>query len=416
MSWKKWAILGGGMLVAGGVVVAYALSQQAYNPPILTIASEGPGTVTPAVGVHTDYAFNETVVITAVPDDPVNYHSYWRINGQPLSFFPTEYSVVVNGNMVVSIAFVSNVEHGVITGIKGNALVCRQNFRFWYGNPYAPVDINETDESFNDGLCAPAVLTLQVHDEGQIGIPDVDIAVYPDPQPDGTSTRGLVLFERNGVWNAYTQDTPLIVKTGVDGKVRINVRNVYTADDITQNDGGKELSRASNLWAHATCAPGGGANHMPTFKGDTAGLFCWWSDNGGGGTIVVNKLITVEVVGGNVKALIPVAANYGVMWKHTTAPPETAVITLTSMKPTFTEPQPGSYEHNVGDTFEAYVMDQDWNYQSTNFSHWEVDGNNVGKGRWQAEGVKPNWSAPWIGIWWLDLLVTGSQTVNAVFL
>jgi hypothetical protein len=270
--------------------------------------------VTPSVGVHTEYAFNETVNITAMPDDPVNYHPEWRINGMPLTFTPIEYSVVVNGNIIVSITFISNITHGTVAGVKGNAVVTLQNFRFWYGNDMAPVDVRETDEAFNDGQCAPSVLTLQAHDQAQIGIPDIDLAVYADPQPDGTSTRGLVLFERSGNWNAYDILTPLIVRTGADGTVNIPVRNVYTADDITQNGGGKELSRASNLWVHAGCLVGGGT-HMPTFKGDAAGLSCYWTSNGGGGTIVVNKLIRVEVIGTNIEALISLAANYGVMWK-----------------------------------------------------------------------------------------------------
>jgi len=287
-------------------LVARASAKKEYA---LIVTHSGPGTIDITDGTH-KYDAPTQVIINASPDS--GYQANWNVNGVDVEWGVNQYSIYVNGVFSVAVSF-APIGGGPTqpTGIRAvGSIATLQNFRFWYGNPFATIDIAECDENWNDGRCTAQTMTFKVHDAAGRGVPNIDVAIYPEINPDPTLYKTICLF--NGT--AYSPSNPLILTTDADGLVKFDVFNAYGTDDVNVDGGGIELSRGTNLWAHWNSALLMGYK-MPVYHGLGAGYGAWWDGNGGGGTVTINRLIRAEIVDTDKYTLESIAYSYGVKWK-----------------------------------------------------------------------------------------------------
>lgn len=274
------------------------------------------GTTDPEIGT-TSFDKPTQVTINAYPNS--GYQANWTVNGQDVATNVNSYSLYIDGYYAVSITFVPIGGGGVgpITGIKPVGTVgLLQNFRFWYGNPFAPIDIGEADENWNFGRCQSGTLTFKVFDAADRGVPNTQVRIYPDLNNDNTAYKGWLGYYPNlPMWDV---NHPLILSTDNNGLVSIQIFNFYMADDISVDGGGIELSRGSNLGVVTTwlTPPFSSMNNIPIWKGWTPRLGVWISSNFGGGTIgPIGKIIRAEVVGTDKSTIQNIQVSYGTIWK-----------------------------------------------------------------------------------------------------
>lgn len=291
----------------GIYAIARATAKKEYA---LIVTHSGPGTLDIPDGTH-HYTEPTQIVVIATPD--AGYQANWNINGVDVEQGVNQYTLYLTGIVSLSVSFVPVGGGGTVpVGIKPiGSIGTLQNFQFWVGNAYAPVDIVECDENWNPGRCKWQPLLFKVYDASGRGVPNINVSIYPDINPDATPYKTIMNLD--GLYGV-TPQSPLTRTTDENGIVGVWVLNMYGADDITADGGGKELSRGSNLWIHASCLFGG-ATHLPTYKGDTAGLSCWWYNSGGGGTISYNRLIRAEIIGTDKSTVQSITVNFGVRWK-----------------------------------------------------------------------------------------------------
>jgi hypothetical protein len=252
-----------------------------------------------------------------VPDS--GYQANWNVNGVDVAENVNSYSVYLTGIVSVIVSFVpigGDGGPGPIAGIKAIGTVgLLQNFRFWYGTPFSAIDIAECDENWNDGRCQSQLMTFKVYDAANNGVPNIDVAIYPQANPDATPYKGLLML--NGYTN-ITPSNPLHGTTDAQGLVTVAMFNLYEADDISVDGGGIELSRGTNLYVDKSTFPGpfpSTARIMPVYHGLAAGIGWLFSGNGGGGSISYGKIIEADIVGTDKYIIQQIAVNYGVKWK-----------------------------------------------------------------------------------------------------
>ena len=295
--------------IAGIVIYLAVRSASAKKEYALIVTHSGSGTIDLSDGTH-KYDEPTQVVINASPES--GYQANWNINGIDVEQAVNQYSIYVTGVFSVAVSFVP-IGGGPTqpTGIRAvGSIATLQNFRFWYGNPFASIDIAQCDENWNDGRCTARAMTFKVHDAAGMGVPNIDVQIYPEINPDATLYKTYCLF--NGT--AYSPSYPLILKTDADGLVKFDVFNMYGADNVNEDKGGIELSRGTNLWAHWLSAILMGYK-MPVYHGLAAGLGAWWDGTGGGGTIIINRLIRAEILNTDKYTLESITYSYGVKWK-----------------------------------------------------------------------------------------------------
>jgi hypothetical protein len=291
-------------------LISRAIAPKQYA---LIVTHSGPGTLDIADGTH-PYPSPTQVVINAYPE--AGYQANWNLNGVDVEQGVNQYSIYVNGVYSVAVSFVLiGPPPSVPTGIRAIGTISTlQNFRFWYGNPFATIDIAECDENWNDGKCAAQKMRFKVHDAAGRGVPNMQVAVYPEINPDGTPCKGIALFNDA----QYSVDDPLILTTDAEGLVSFDVRTIYGADDIYKDGGGIELSRGTGLGVKRCCGVPPVmtcGNVVPVWHGWGAGLGCWIDANFGGGTIVYNRIIRADLLGTDKYALQSYTVNFGVKWK-----------------------------------------------------------------------------------------------------
>jgi len=311
---QKWMwILAIPVVGAALYLVSRALAAKQYA---LIVTHSGPGTLDITDGTHS-YPSPTQVVVNATPE--TGYQANWNLNGVDVEQGVNQYSLYINGVNSLIVSFVAiGGPPSQPTGIRPvGTIAAQQNFRFWYGNPFAAVDIAECDENWNDGACKAARMTFKVYDAAGRGVPNIDVQVYPDINPDATAYKAYLLFGRIGEpfpWKAYSPTDPLILTTDADGLVTFDVLNTYGADNINVDGGGIELSRGTGLYANWE-SPIGSGRVFPVYHGVGAGLASWWSSNGGGGTISYNKIVRADIIGTDKSAIQSITVNFGVKWK-----------------------------------------------------------------------------------------------------
>jgi len=295
-----------------GVLFYYGLAR-ARREKYLVLTCGEHGVIDPAPGTYTFNA-GASVAIKASPD--AGYEANWQLAGIDVEKGVNEYSVVMHSDLTVNVYFtLKDGTPGVITGIRPvGSIVTYQNFRFWYGNPFANIDIAECNENWEDGETQPSTLTFKVHDGADRGVPGINVRVSPQLNPDGTPYKGIMLF--NGI--AYSHSTPYESITDEQGLVKIPVRTIYGVDDINLDGGGIELSRGTGLYADKMTFPGpfpSVKRVLPVYHGLAAGIGWMWSGNGGGGTISYNRLVDAIIIGTDKSCLASVGVAFGVVWK-----------------------------------------------------------------------------------------------------
>ena len=288
-------------------LISRAVAAKQY---VLIVTHSGLGTLDIADGTH-PYSGPTQVVINAYPES--GYQANWNVNGVDVEQGVNQYSIYVNGVYSVAVSFVPiGEEHGPPTGIRPVGTISTlQNFRFWYGSPISDIDVAECDENWNDGQCASQRMMFKVHDAAGRGVPNIQVAVYPEINPDGTPYKAIALF--NGV--AYSVANPLILVSDADGLVSFYVRTVYGADDINADGGGIELSRGTGLYADRMNPIGGTKRVMPVWHGYAPPFTWFWIENGGGGTISYNRMVRADIIGTDKYTLQSYTVDFGVRWK-----------------------------------------------------------------------------------------------------
>jgi hypothetical protein len=281
----------------------------------LILTHSGPGTIDMTDGTHS-YPGPTQVTINTVPAS--GYQANWNVNGVDVAENVNSYSVYLTGIVSVIVSFVlqGGGGPGPIAGIKPIGTVgLLQNFRFWYGTPFSAIDIAECDENWNDGRCQSQLMTFKVFDAANNGVPNIDVAIYPQANPDATAYKGLLML--SGYTN-INPSNPLHITTDAQGLATFPIFNLYGADDISVDGGGIELSRGTNLYIDKSTFPGpfpSTARIMPVYHGLAAGIGWLFSGNGGGGTITYGKIIEADIVGTDKYAIQQIMVNYGVKWK-----------------------------------------------------------------------------------------------------
>lgn len=303
------AVIGGAVLIGAIILTQLSKGQSKYQ---LIISHNEHGTTDPESGTR-NLGAPASITIQAHPN--TDYQTNWNINGQDVAENQNSYTLYVDGIYTVAVNFVPIGGGGIIAGIKSLGSVgLLENFRFWYGNPFAAIDIAECDENWRDGICSPQNLRFQVYDAAERGIPNIQVRIYPDLNPDSTTYRGyLSYYPSLPLWDI---DHPLILRTDRNGVVSIPIFNFYRADDILVDGGGTELSRGTGLGV-TKCLPLQGCPSVtPVWHGWAASIGGYIGSNFGGGTIgPIGKIIRAEVLGTDKSTLQNIQISYGVKWQ-----------------------------------------------------------------------------------------------------
>jgi hypothetical protein len=292
-------------LILAAIIAATAQAQQ-Y---VLIVTESGPGTIDITTGTHS-YTGPTQVTVNATPN--AGYQANWNLNGIDVEQGVNTYSVFVNGVVTLGVYFTSvGPAPGPVAGIRVvGAVGTVQNLTYNYdGNVFGGIVVQECDENWTkDAQCAPALTQFKVIDAGGNGIPNVQVAIYPDSNPDNTLFESYAVFDPTllGLYVAYNVNNPLYLTTDSQGVVKFNMRNLYGAEgfvlDVTQapNGYGKQLSLSTGVYG-ISCVPPfcvlAGNKVFPIWKGLGAGYGSSWYGGGGGGPIQYTKLIHAEVVG-----------------------------------------------------------------------------------------------------------------------
>lgn len=304
MSRTAWILA----LTGAGALFAYLIVSSKKSLQLI-IAHNEFGTTNPEIGT-VNYLSPTQVTIQATPMS--GYQTNWTVNGQDVATNVNSYSLYIDGFYAVSVNFVpiQGGEVGPIEGVKPVGSVgLLQNFRFWYGNAFAAIDIAQCNESWVDGICQSQPLSFKVYDAGDRGVPNVQVRIYPDLNPDSTSFKGRLVVGGQAQWDV---NNPIVVTTDANGIATINIFNEYTADDWNADGGGIELSRGTGLGVVTNWH----VRASPVWHGWAAGIGSWIDSNFGGGTIgPISKIIRAEVVGSTKATVQNIAVSYGVKWQ-----------------------------------------------------------------------------------------------------
>lgn len=309
------AIVGIGVVgvVAMGLILLAKAKTKIYQ---LVIQHNEFGTTDPEIGT-TPFDNPTQVTVHAYPNS--GYQANWTVNGQDVATNVNSYSLYIDGYYAVSVTFIpiGGGEVGPITGVKPVGTIgLSQNFRFWYGSPFSPIDIGEADENWNFGRCKSGTLSFKVHDAADRGIPNIQVRIYPDLNNDTTAYKGWLGYYPNlPLWDITH---PLILTTDNNGLVSVPIFNFYMADDISVDGGGIELSRGTNLGVGTTwlTPPWNSMSNVPIWHGWTPRIGVYISSNFGGGTIgPIGKIIRAEVVGTDKSTIQNILVSYSVIWK-----------------------------------------------------------------------------------------------------
>jgi hypothetical protein len=302
-------------------ILAALAQQQAAQQSVLMLTVSGPGTIDIPTGTHSFPAPTE-VTITATP--VAGYQANWNLNGVDVEQGVNVYSVYVTGVVTLGVYFTpTGPTYGPIAGIRSVGTVgTLQNFDYYYSFDGGPIIVDECDENWTRlGQCAPALMQFKVYDAGGVGIPGVEINIYPDSNPDTTVFKAYALFDPNlsGPFNGslFDVNNPLILTTDNNGLVSFRIRNIYYAEAPGVDGFGKQLSTSTGVYATKGIppfAPIANDKVFPIYKGLYAGLgYVWWQ-GGGGGTVQYNRNIRAVVYNTAYYTEQPITVSFGTKW------------------------------------------------------------------------------------------------------
>jgi hypothetical protein len=277
------------VVVGVGAYLAYK-TLVAMRRYLFISVGEG-GTTIPAPGTYT-YKMGENVTITAFPDEGYTVGT-WVVDGVEVA------------RQVGSITVTMDVNHNVIV-------------TFWKGGvppPSYPAGIRSLGavnvigeiEAWVEGYpcinqhirvqqtsAGEAEIGFEVLDPAEVGVPNVAVALWTDPMPDGSRYRGYLYL--NG--KIVTRDNPLVLNTDEKGRVYAKLSYAYGA-----NDGFEAACRDTGLkYYYCGCI-------WPLSTGEGIARNChslvnlpWWWDwvsgrSGGGYTPMFGNRVYANVVG-----------------------------------------------------------------------------------------------------------------------
>lgn len=310
---EQAAVVGVAIAVPAALAIGLAaLAAQRGQEYVLVVTVSGPGTVDITEGTHS-YPGPTQVNVNATPN--MGYQANWNVNGVDVEKGVNSYSVYVNGVVTLGVYFTPvGPPHGTIAGIRSVGTVgTLQNFRFSEPQATGGIQLDECDENWNLGQTAAQLMQFKVYDQGYVGIPDVPVNVYPDINPDATVFKGLALLQPIGLigpFPIYDPSNPLVLVTDSQGLVSFSIRTVYTADNPILDGGGKVLSQQTNLYADKFCALAGNVRVSPIYNKLAAGVGCFWTGGGGGGTVTYNRNIRADIINSAYYTLQPYSVGF----------------------------------------------------------------------------------------------------------
>jgi hypothetical protein len=222
-TWEKIALATGGIITVAGVIYLVSKVTVAAKKYLIIEAGEG-GTTEPSPGRYLKNA-GETVTIKAIPNAGFTV-GIWVVDEVEVA------------RQIDSISVTMDADHNVIV-------------TFWKGGvppPALPAKIRslgavnvtgEVEASVEGYVCinqhinvqqtsaGEAEIGFEVLDAAEVGVPNVPVALWTDPMPDGSRYRGYLCI--NG--KIVTRDNPLILNTDEKGRVYAKLTYVYGLDD-----------------------------------------------------------------------------------------------------------------------------------------------------------------------------------------
>jgi hypothetical protein len=324
--WQRDLMIGAGIVLPPIVIVGVlaAMEQQPKNVLVLTVS--GPGIVNIPTGTHS-YSNPTQVTITAYPNS--GYQANWALNGVDVEQGVNTYSIYVNGLVTLGVYFTPTTPTtGTIAGIRAVGTVgTLQNFDYYFDDAFGPIIVSECDESWNKNqACQPSLMQFKVYDQGMNGIPNQQVNIYPDINPDASAFKTYAMFDPyvTGPWAPTFCDinSPLTITTDSQGLASFLIRNFYGAEgefltpsQVSQapTGFGRQLSISTNVFATVSTLLIN-SNVWPIWKGQLAGAGSYWWAGGGGGPTSYNRLIHAEVANTAYYVEAPVSVVFQSKW------------------------------------------------------------------------------------------------------
>jgi hypothetical protein len=220
-----------GIPVVVGVGAYLAYKTYARLKKYLYISVGEGGTTLPAPGTHM-YNVGENVTITAFPDEGYTVGT-WTVDGVEVARQVGSITVTMDADHTVIVTFWKGGQPPPTTPvsiISLGTITVKSHIGAWLtGTP--AIDqcphVAHCDENWRPHGFVKAPIKFKVIDAAGKGVPNVDVALWTDPQPDSGRYRGWMYLDGN----VHISGNPLIKKTDAEGVVSADVSYAYGLND-----------------------------------------------------------------------------------------------------------------------------------------------------------------------------------------
>jgi len=226
----KIALLIGAPIAIVGSILLYQKVRTAQLRYLLIATGEG-GTTDPAPGRYQFY-IGENVTITAIPDEGYTV-GQWVVDGITVAEGNESLTITMDSDHSVIVTFwkggVAPPSPPVAIQSLGSIYV-KSNIGAWFtGTPGIDqcCHVSHCDESWNPNGMVKEPIKFKVVDATGRGVPNVDVALWTEPPPDGSRYAGVMLLDGE----VHTSVNPLIKKTDETGVVYADVSYGYGLND-----------------------------------------------------------------------------------------------------------------------------------------------------------------------------------------